>query len=733
MQTLCMGCMKPYEETLKKCPHCGYSPGTLQDNASHLQTGNILKERFMVGRVLGFDEFSVNYIGYDLTLNVRVTIKEYFPGEFGTRMPNQNRMTIYSGEKGKQYELGKKKFLDEAQKLAQFEDIPEVIHVIDCFEENRTAYIIMEYLEGESLEARLERIHKMPVEVAFPIIIDILHALRAVHSIGLLHRSIAPENIFLYKNVQGNEGVKLVNFGAARFATSIESRSLTVLVKQGYAPVEQYHSNGVQGSWTDVYAVAATFYRMITGIVPEDAMERLVKDTLPVPSKLGVKIGPNTESAIMNALNVRGEERTQTAEEFEKELMANVVVRHIPQKQKVDIGKWPLWVKVIAGSVVISLFVFAIMLRTGVIDFQEKHAEEIVISAEEEYVPSVINQDWDDAKQLAEEKGFLLVIADKQYSNDILEGKILEQSVEPGSLIKTGNTIEVILSAGVRKTEVPYVLGMESEKAIELLQGADLKIETGEEEGYSAKGTIAEQSIEPYTQTDTGTTVRLVISKGHPGADPSKTEIVEDMTGILFDDALKEQSKHYIYLITERAENSREVPKGAIISQSVMPGETVHQDSNIRVVVSLGPKLIRIPDVELKTEAEARDLLAKAGIEEIVIHTVDRQDIAKGNVVTQSIAKDTEVEEGSVIELTISTGNKPKSTNTGNSGGSGKGNNGSSGSGQNGNNTQGHIGIQPPLPTAAPPAQTAAPPPQTAAPSPQTQPAYNPAFDLFNP
>ncbi len=303
-----MGCMEKLEDSETICPHCGYEKGTPPLEAYHITPETVLKERYVIGRVIGFGGFGVTYLAYDTVLEKRIAIKEYLPGEFATRMPGQLKVTIYSGDKEEQFLTGREKFIDEAVRLAKFQHVPEVVHVYDCFEDNQTAYIVMEYLEGETLKGRLEREGKMSVEQAMPIIFDVLHALEAVHEENILHRDIAPDNIFITKEGQ----VKLLDFGAARFATTTHSRSLTVLIKPGYAPEEQYRSRGDQGTWTDVYAVAATFYRMITGIVPEDALERSVKDTVREPSRLGVKIGPNTEAALMNALNVKIDGRTQT-------------------------------------------------------------------------------------------------------------------------------------------------------------------------------------------------------------------------------------------------------------------------------------------------------------------------------------------------------------------------------------------------------------------------------------
>ena len=211
-----------------------------------------------------------------------VAIKEYLPGEYSTRMPGQTAITVYSGERTKQFQEGKQKFSDEAKRLAKVESIESVVKIIDTLEVNETAYIVMEYLEGETLGSRLKRENVLPVFEAIEIISPILDTLDKVHKENILYRDISPDNIFLC-----NDGrIKLLDFGAARYAATGYSKSLSVLLKPGYSPEEQYRSRGKQGAWSDVYATAATLYRMVTGTVPEDALERTIKYTVKDPHKL---------------------------------------------------------------------------------------------------------------------------------------------------------------------------------------------------------------------------------------------------------------------------------------------------------------------------------------------------------------------------------------------------------------------------------------------------------------
>ena len=156
MERRCMGCMELYEETLERCPHCGYVHGTPAKEAYHILPGSLLAGRYIVGQVLGFGGFGVTYIGYDQVLQQKVAIKEYLPSEFATRMPKQEDVTIYSGEKEEQFLAGREKFVEEARRLAKFQSQPGIVQIYDCFETNRTAYIIMEYLDGISLKEKLD-------------------------------------------------------------------------------------------------------------------------------------------------------------------------------------------------------------------------------------------------------------------------------------------------------------------------------------------------------------------------------------------------------------------------------------------------------------------------------------------------------------------------------------------------------------------------------------------------
>lgn len=359
----CMGCMEEFDEALDTCPHCGYKRGTPPKEAYHLPPETILSGRYIIGRVLGFGGFGVTYIGWDCVLEHKVAVKEYLPSDFSTRVPGETEVSVFDGEMGEQFEAGLHSFIDEAHRLAQFNHEDGIVHIYDAFAENSTAYIVMEYLDGETLGDLLKREGKIPYGQAIQYMLPVLRALQSVHDIGIIHRDIAPDNIFLTKNGK----VKLIDFGASRYATTLHSKSLSVILKPGYAPEEQYRSRGVQGPYSDIYACCATLYRAITGIVPEEALERKANDTLKPPSKLGVDLPKPIETAILNGLNVRSENRIQSAKELADALSGEIEVMPIKEVQiKEDVGKWKKRHKILAASSAAAVLTAVILAVTGV-------------------------------------------------------------------------------------------------------------------------------------------------------------------------------------------------------------------------------------------------------------------------------------------------------------------------------------------------------------------------------
>ena len=327
LNILCMSCLQE-KGSDEACPHCGYQKGNAAESLLHLPPGTMLRNKYLVGRVLGQGGFGITYLALDTTLNLKLAIKEYLPQQMVTRYSGHVVISVYKESLMDDFNYGLTKFLEEARTLARFVENPNFVSVRDYFEENNTAYMVMNYIDGITLIDYLEsKGGKVGVDEALGIFIPILDALKEIHSTGILHRDISPDNILINKKGQ----VVLIDFGAARQAMNQLSKGFSVIMKAGFSPEEQYRSKGEQGPWTDVYAVAATFYRSITGWMPPESLDRLVEDKLILPSDLGVDIFPYQEEALMNALSVKAKDRYQSVVDFQEALYtAKIINKGIP-------------------------------------------------------------------------------------------------------------------------------------------------------------------------------------------------------------------------------------------------------------------------------------------------------------------------------------------------------------------------------------------------------------------
>ena len=517
----CARCFQKYDSKYRVCLHCGYSEKDNPLEPQYLLPGTLLDARYLVGAVIGSGGFGVTYAAWDQTLEMRVAIKEFLPGEFSTRIPGQTAVTVYGGEKTEQFETGRDKFIDESRRLAKLQNVPGIVQIYNSFEENGTAYIVMEYLEGETLDQKLKRERRIPEQEAIKIMLPVLQALETVHKQGLLHRDIAPNNIFLTKEGEA----KLLDFGASRSATGSHSKSLTVLYKEGYTAEEQYQSHGNQGPWTDVYAAAATLYKMLTGITPPGALERRRKDTLKEPSRLGVKVSQSVENALMNALNVDIKNRTRSAMEFAEQLSGKTKVKeHFVRTIEKRIGEIPLCIKLLIFLLFSGMFVFLICLFTGVISFRIEAFGNFLVADGQTRVPNIVNKEVEEAQELLQKRMLSIRITDKQFSKEIPSDRILFQDSEAGSIVQQGTYIGVVISGGEKNEENGYELADEEtfvpdiqykslEEAQELINAAGLIADVRyRQDNNVEEGRIIEQEMEAGSVVQKGETLIFYVS-----------------------------------------------------------------------------------------------------------------------------------------------------------------------------------------------------------------------------
>ena len=306
----------------------------MEENLHCLRKETRLIGRYTIEGVLGQGGFGITYLGIDELHEKKVAIKEFFPQGIVTRnIEYQDTVTVtFVGEK-ENYEKGKERFLKEARTMAKFSKDEGIVKALDFFEINNTAYIVMEYLEGVTLKQYLRENQRIAPEDLIELLVPLIESLDEIHSQGMIHRDISPDNIMVLPDGR----IKLMDFGAARDYTEFGEKSLSIVLKPGYAPPEQYQTHGIQGPWTDIYALCATMYKCITGENPSDAIERVMDDSLKKISEFGIDILPQEEAAIIKGMSVSAKDRYQDIKDFCEDLYGGYEETSVPENKESEV------------------------------------------------------------------------------------------------------------------------------------------------------------------------------------------------------------------------------------------------------------------------------------------------------------------------------------------------------------------------------------------------------------
>lgn len=689
---ICFGCFEQYDDSFDICPHCGYAEGTEPELATYMRPGAILNERYVIGRALGHGGFSVTYLAWDALLLHKVAIKEYLPSEYATRRPGESRLTIFSGKEGEYFQFGKEKFLDEAKRLSAFQNEDGIVHVYDCFSANETAYLVMEYLDGITLseylkkEAAVSPQGRIAPEEAISMLTPVMLSLQRVHDSGMIHRDIAPDNIMLLKD----GGVRLIDFGAARHAVHDCGKSMTVIIKDGYSPEEQYNSHSVQGPAADVYALSATLYQMITGITPPGAIERgeylqkHKRDMLPPPSKFNKAVTKTQDTAILNGMALHTQDRTQSVAELYEELTAQTPVRRVQETiRKRSSFSWPLWAKITAGVLA------AAIVAGGVLLYLNRKPKTDTAAEDGSYVlsPNVVNMQVVNAVTAAEDASLHLVVEGSDYDAGVEQGRILTQNPDPGTKLAPASDLLATASLGKERPvgvmdDMSSMLKDAAEDHLTRMGLSDVQINweyiasddempgTIVSQSVTAGSTltpssnvtisVAQPSQTPVTPVPTtpsngssssGSSSSVDISEQVPSEDSYVT--VRDYVGQSFDTAKADLRTVSLYGVKCELRYHPSIPSGSIIQQSPEGGEKILKGSGVYFVVSLGPQKQLVPNVLYKEQGEAERLLAQSGFGSAP-KAVTSSYVAPGHVAAQTPLGGSEAAPGTKISLDIS-------------------------------------------------------------------------------
>lgn len=534
---MCLGCLREISIHNGICPYCGFDP-LKSENPRFLRVGTRLAKRYTVGKVLGEGGFGVTYTGYDNKEKRPVAIKEYFPANIVSRDTNSGRsqkITCFDGKDGKYFQDGLERFKKEAKTLEKAAFCNRVVQIYDYFEENETGYIVMEYVPGITVWQRVETQAVFRPAEMLELLEPLMRDLQKLHEKGLLHRDISPDNMIL----RPDGVIKLIDFGAAR-KTGVDAqgswKSMTVVVRQQYAPREQFSRNGKQGPWTDIYSLAATMYYMLTGKVPVPVLERESETSCRKMQENLKQLPPALAEVLEKGMAFQPEDRYPDLMAFLDALKKAVPVekerKHIEKtvyfnREKKGRKVIPLWKKrrILIGMSAVIVVVAGIVIGWKKLEIKQAPVKEAVTiasptpSAEPEEIitmPRVEGEKLEEALQrIKQADDNLSVIVEKQFS-EMAKDQIVSQSIKPGEQYERGTrtNVTVIVSKGAEMVKVPDVVGKSLDEGKALLKANGLKISLKKTFSDRQKNSIMKQKEKANKKVKKGSVIHLTVSKG---------------------------------------------------------------------------------------------------------------------------------------------------------------------------------------------------------------------------
>ena len=481
----CMGCMKPFQAEGANCPICGY-PVSGINPPEYLPIRTLLSGRYLVGRVLEIGGDSAVYIGFDQQQECVITLREFFPATLCARQDNGEVSVL--PEHGETFAAYRLKFLSVARSVARLRDLLPVVPAYDIFEQNGTAYSVMEFCEGRSLEKYVaEKGGHLSFEEARRLFLPLLSALSSIHATGMLHLGISPKNLLVDKSGR----LRIKNFAIPETRTVNSHCKPSIL--PGYAAPEQYEAEAVCTPASDVYGVAATLFFALTGRHPVQADRRSKKaEELLMPSYLADKIPTHVKESLIRALRIHPQRRTQTIQQLLDELTATSAVAALIQEEKDNEqppvkskkgGKHYLWVvfiavfAVLAAGVVFALNALDVIQLDSMVNVPTtQQSPTTTTSTPTTTTPTPTGpilfaaEDLQGRMYAVVRKSVLsgdmtVVLKGYEYSETIPKGAVISQTPAPNERVERGTSIAVVVSAGPLSTVMPDMTGWTEEHA----------------------------------------------------------------------------------------------------------------------------------------------------------------------------------------------------------------------------------------------------------------------------
>lgn len=410
-----------------------------------IKEGSFLHRRYRIGQVIGSGGFGITYQAWDEKMAALVAVKEYFPKNLVTRVKDKMEISVITYSDATEYQKGLRRFINEAKSLAQFSSNSVVVNVFDYFEENHTAYIVMEYLDGQSLKSVLEEEQVLSVERGVEMMKTLAMALYEVHEKGIVHCDINPDNIFICKG----EKIRILDFGAAKSITVKGKKTQTVILTPQYAPLEQFQQVRQIDARMDIYSLGATMYKAFTGVTPPSAIDRIGEDKLISPGKICEGFPEWLETVLLNCMELSAENRYSNMKELAETLEKFSTEKESDHKTNVKAGK-------IKKYGVLCLLIGVCMMMLGGI--WVKNSQKIGNVIEIKKIAEVMNDKQTEWLALPEKELQYLETLKQQKEAAMQESKTTEESKETDEPITTEQKTEKTVTKEKSSIDEEYIV-----------------------------------------------------------------------------------------------------------------------------------------------------------------------------------------------------------------------------------------------------------------------------------